>query len=447
LTTILFSDIKFPRWKNVGFLLSRVVGKRVHISHFESHLCFALVSAEIFNLSKEENMKRKRSGKQNWGAMALVMVLAVFLFAPNSAIGATIVIDDMSVTQGSSGAPAVTDSSPTPPGTDTDGITGAAANLIGGARLLEITHTAGPGGTTSGWVDTTTPHAWHVQNSDQATGWGRAVWCGSSTVTDIDTVYNLALDLTNLDYFNFVQMFADQISTFTFEVFTDATNGARATVNLTANETKNNLHLAKTDFTDIGAGVTWSNITRIELRVGPVLALDIRCLEIQAITSENPGLSCTKDFDKDYVESGDEVTATVVITNTGDVATYVKVVDVLDAGLTYKETVAGFTAPTTVGGQTLTWDSLPLTPAAELGPGASLTLKYVITVDTIAEGDVLCNDVTCEALNFPGTDTSCQACVRTAPKAPTFTQWGMIGFFLVLGAVAVCFMRRRSSVS
>jgi len=380
--------------------------------------------------------------------MALVGVLAVFLFVPNSAIGATIIIDDMSVVQGGSGTPAVADSSGGPfPATDTDGVTGAPANLIGGARLLEITHTAGAGATTSGWVNTTTPHAWHVQNSDQATGWGRAVWCGSSNVADIDGVYTLALDLTNLDYFNFIEVFADQITTFTFEVFTDATNGARATIDLTANETKNNVHLAKTtDFTNIGAGVDWSNVQRIELRIDPVLAVDTRCLEIQAITEE-PGLACTKTFDKSIVKPLDEITATVVITNTGtgDVATSVKVVDILDAGLTYKETVATYPAPDTVVGQTLTWDSL-----GPLNPGDSVTLKYVITVVTIAEGDPpLCNDVTATAIAFPGTVTNCYGCVSMIdiPTAPIFTQWGMIGFLLVIGAIAVRFMRRRSSVS
>jgi uncharacterized repeat protein (TIGR01451 family) len=144
------------------------------------------------------------------------------------------------------------------------------------------------------------------------------------------------------------------------------------------------------------------------------------------------------------VDPGDEITATVVITNTGDVATEVKVTDVLDSGLVFKEMVAGYPAPipSPPVGQTVIWPNL-----GNLNPGESLTLKYVITVVAISLGDELCNDVTAEAIQWGGIVTNCYDCVRMVGKAPTFTQWGMIGFLLVLGATAVWLMRRRSSVS
>lgn len=155
---------------------------------------------------------------------------------------------------------------------------------------------------------------------------------------------------------------------------------------------------------------------------------------------ENPSLACTKEFDKSQVDPGDEITATVVITNTGDVTTKVDVEDILDNGLTYKAMVTG--PDPTVAGQVLTWDSL-----GPLAPGENLTLKYVINVVAISLGDELCNYVTAEAIEWQEIVTNCYDCVGTVPKAPTFTQWGMIGFLLVLGASAVWLMRRRSSVS
>lgn len=390
-------------------------------------------------------MKRKRDDKQSWGAftsaMALVGMLALFLFVPNSAIGATVVIDDMSVTQGSSASPSLQDCDPAGPALQA-GVTGAPANLIGGARILEITHTVGTGPCTKTYVDDGVPSGWAVANDPNSTGWGRVVWGGSAT--NIDN-YGLTLDLTNLDYFNFTYVKADHLTTFTFEVYNDATDGSQATITMDGINDKTNVHVTKTDFIAI-AGLTavdWSaNISRITLRFNEVEDIDIYVREIQAIT-EKPSLVCTKKFDKSLVDPGDEITATVVITNTGDVPTNVKVTDVLDNGLVFKEMVAGpDPTPNPPVGQTVIWPDI-----GNLNPGESLTLEYVITVAAISQGESLCNDVTAEAIDFQGVVTNCRACVRTVGKAPTFTQWGMIGFLLVMGAISVWLMRRRSSVS
>jgi uncharacterized repeat protein (TIGR01451 family) len=388
-------------------------------------------------------MKRKRSDKQNWGAltsaMALIGVLALFLFVPNSVIGATITIDDMLVTQGSSASPSLQDCDSVGPAVQA-GVTGAPANLIGGARILEITHSIGDGPCTTAYVDAGVPSGWAVANDPNSTGWGRAVWGGSNT--DINS-YGLTLDLTNLDYFNFTYVKADHPTTFTFEVYNDATHGSQATITMDGTNDRTNVHVTKANFTAIaGTAVDWSaNISRITLRFSGAEDIDIYVRGIQAIT-EKPSLACTKKFDKSLVDPGDEITATVVITNTGDVATDVKVTDVLDNGLVFKEMVAGYPDPDTVAGQVLTWDSL-----GPLDPGNSLTLEYVITVAAISQGESLCNDVTAEAIQWVGIVTNCRACVGTIGKAPTFTQWGMIGFLLVMGAISVWLMRRRSSVS
>jgi uncharacterized repeat protein (TIGR01451 family) len=391
-------------------------------------------------------MKRKRSDKQSWGAltsaMTLLGVLALFLFVPNSAIGATIVIDDMSVVQGSSASPILTDCD-SAGGPLTAGVTGAAANLIGGARILEITHSIGEGDCTRAYVNGTATHGWAVANDPNSTGWGRAVWGGSAT--DINN-YGLTLDLTNLTHFNFTYVKADHPTTFTFEVYNGATQGSQATITMDGLNDKINHHVAKADFTAISGltAVDWSaNISRITLRFNEVEDIDIYVREIQAITIE-PGLACTKYFDVSTVEPGDEITATVDITNTGGVEMHVNVKDILDSGLTYKEPVAGFPAPNNVVGQELTWLNL-----GPLAPAGLLTLKYVITVDAISEGESLCNDVTATSVEYSATATNCRDCVQMLgePGCPTFTQWGMIGFLLVLGAISVWLMRRRSSVS
>jgi len=375
--------------------------------------------------------------------MALVGMLALFLFVPNSAIGETIVIDDMSVTQGSSASPSLQDCDSAGPALQA-GVTGVADNLIGGARILEITHSIGDGPCTTAYVeDAGDPSGWAVANDPNSTGWGRAVWGGSST--NINN-YGLTLNLANLDYFNFTYVKADHATTFTFEVYNSASQGSQATITMDGAD-KINWHVAKAALTAIPAkmAVDWSaNISRITLRFDEVEDIDIYVREIQAIiTEEQPGLTCTKKFDKSLVDPGDEITATVVIKNTGDVETNVKVTDVLDDGLVFKEMVAGYPAPDTVAGQELTWSNLGPLAAS----GGSLTLKYVITVTAISPGESLCNDVNATALQWPGVATNCRACVGTVGTVPTFTQWGMIGFLLVMGAISVWLMRRRSSVS
>jgi uncharacterized repeat protein (TIGR01451 family) len=184
-------------------------------------------------------------------------------------------------------------------------------------------------------------------------------------------------------------------------------------------------------------GKHFQQVDKLKINLG--LPFEPECC-IQVI----PGLACTKKFDKSLVDLGDEITATVVITNTGDVATHVKVTDVLDNGLVFKEMVAGYPEPNPNPpvGQTVIWPDI-----GNLNPGESLTLMYVITVAATSQGESLCNDVTAEAIQLVGIVTNCRACVHIVAKVPTFTQWGMIGFSLVLGVIAVWSMRRRSSVS
>ena len=91
----------------------------------------------------------------------------------------------------------------------------------------------------------------------------------------------------------------------------------------------------------------------------------------------------------------------------------------------------------------------------DLGPiakdGGTLTLTYDIFVDAIGAGDELCNYVLVESTTFPEIDTTCEDCVThnppPPPGVPTFTQWGIIGFLLLLTVSGVWLTRRKGSMS
>lgn len=398
-----------------------------------------MAKKKVFNI----HMKRRLS------VGACLLGFALLLLPFGQATAATIVIDDMAVQQGSAAEPAVEDCTDPPAGPQRNGVTGPAANLVGGARVIEITHTAGDGECTNAYVNTAPPHSWNVANSPNSTGWGRVVWNGSSAEAQIDTAYNLALDLCGLDHFLFTYVKSDHTTTFTFEVYNNAGQGSQATIAM-GNETKTNVALAPGDFAAIGGltPVDWcQTITRITLRFDPVEDIDTAVREIQAITAE-PAMSCEKSFDHTAVIPGDTVTATVLINNNGDIElTSVNVTDTLDTGLLY---VAGtarvngvLTEPAGGPAGPLVWNGIG--PIAVSG---TLTLTYDILVDSINPNQTLCNSVDVVSVDFPDLTTHCEDCVTyTTHEVPTFTQWGIIGFALLLSIGGFWLMRRRESMN
>lgn len=160
-----------------------------------------------------------------------------------------------------------------------------------------------------------------------------------------------------------------------------------------------------------------------------------------------PGLQCSKSFDQAIVVPGDIITATATITNTGNTPITADVTDTLQAGLSYVAMVSGL-APDSVVGQVITW------LGASLGPipvGDTLTFVYTVSVDAIDPGQTLCNDFYGKSTDYPGIDTDhCDACVSREippPSVPTFTQWGIIGFALLLSVGGLWLIRRRESIS
>lgn len=225
--------------------------------------------------------------KRRFGLGVCFLIGLAFLLLPFSqAVGAPIVIDDMSVQQGSSAIPILNACAPGP--SRQDGVTGPAANMVGGARIVEITHTAGDGPCTKCYVNAGVPPSWNVANDPNSTGWGRVVWSGSDTLIDN---YGLNLDLCTLDHFNFTYVKADHPTTFTFRVYNNAGQGSEATINFAVQGEMVNVQKAKGDFAAIGglAAIDWcAPITRITLQFTPLEDIDIAVREIQAIRDIPP---------------------------------------------------------------------------------------------------------------------------------------------------------------
>ncbi len=80
-----------------------------------------------------------------------------------------------------------------------------------------------------------------------------------------------------------------------------------------------------------------------------------------------------------------------------------------------------------------------------------MTLTYDISVDSISAEDNLCSHVVVEDHDTQALYTECEDCVTyhhaLIKEVPTFTQWGMIAFSLLLPASAVWFIQRNRSIS
>lgn len=187
------------------------------------------------------------------------------------------------------------------------------------------------------------------------------------------------------------------------------------------------------------ASGTWDGGNTTDATASVTIAYD--CFEPE------PEIVCTKDFDQGVVVPGDTITATATITNTGNVPITADVTDTLEAGLSYVAMVAG-PDPDDVTGQIITWSGASLGPIL---PGGTLTFVYTVSVDAIDPGQTLCNDFYGESTDYPGIHTGhCDACVSREippPSVPTFTQWGIIGFALLLSVGGLWLIRRRESIS
>ncbi|MEA3385802.1 MAG: hypothetical protein U9Q89_05050 [Thermodesulfobacteriota bacterium] len=331
-------------------------------------------------------------------------------------------------------------------GTESSTIGPDAAEVIGGYRYIWINLTAGSGSVGTSMSVTNGEMKFSVDSG--AVGGNEVRWTGNVS----EDAFSLDAGFNPNDTFRIVVIDDDLPVPLYLQVFTDAANYSTYIWALPGNiiNTPTDFYAACNDpgWVATGTGVEWSDVGAIYLGVASTSMLDISIdlLELQA--SE---LSCVKSFDNHEVNTGDVITATVEVQNTGDAPSgLIDITGTLDAGLSY------------VAGSALV-DGLPNEPAGgsvgplvwqNLGPiatAANMTLTYDISVDSISTGDRLCSYVMVEDHDTQTLYTECEDCVtfHDAPikEVPTFTQWGMIAFSLLLAASAVWFIQRNRSIS
>jgi len=379
-----------------------------------------------------------------------LLLAGLFCLSTSQAFGANVVIDDFTVSQGSSAFPPLQRTSVGSSGPVS--VTGSTANIVGGHRHLFLTQTTNVASIVSkAWVDV---NEWDVSNDPGASGWGRVVWNGSATEAN----YGLALDWTNLSYINMAYLSNDNSTTFYLRVFTSAGNYGTASVVVPSSLT--NHQFVQGDFSVTGS-LNWANITRIEMWFDPRYAIDTRVLRLDA-QLEAPNIDCvTKRWSLNSDWSGLVQTvnlppgttfpltlyAEFTVANTGDGNDTVYIEDTLPAGLTLASVVPdaiisppGFTLGNAsgVGPGVVSWTS-----TSELKAGESLVFRYRITVAAF-EGSKSNTFRARAGSDSVFSDTPCPAYVLYSPqRVPSLNQWGVILLSLLLIASAIWLMRKR----
>lgn len=384
----------------------------------------------------------KRKLRKKFGLEACLAVGLVFLLLPFSqALGRT-VIDTFTTEQPMIDRWWNTDGS----GTEFWTIGPGAAEVIGGYRYTWINLTAGSGAVGIRMLATNGDMIFSVDSG--ATGEGEVRWTGNVS----EDAFSLGAGFNPNGTFRIVVIDDDLEVDLYLQVCTDAANYSTFTWDLDGGiiNTPTDLYAACNDpnWVATGTGVEWSNVGAIYLGVTSTSMLDIRIGLLEFQSSE---LSCVKSFDSHEVNTGDIITATVEVQNTGDAPSgLIDITGTLDAGLSY------------VAGSALV-DGLPNEPAGgpvgplvwqNLGPiatAANMTLTYDISVDSISAQDSLCSHVVVEDHDTQTLYTECEDCVTyhdvPIKEVPTFTQCGIITFSLLLAASAVWFIQRNRSIS
>ncbi|PXF58020.1 MAG: hypothetical protein C4B58_08150 [Deltaproteobacteria bacterium] len=392
--------------------------------------------------TKRKKVMEKRKLRKKFDLGACLAVSLVFLLLPFSLALGQIVIDAFTTEQ-----PMIQRWwDPDGNGTEDSTIGPGADEVIGGYRYTWINLTGGTGAVGTRMVATNGDLIFSVDSG--AVGGCEVRWTGDVS----ENAMSLGASFNPNDIFRIVIIDDDLPVLLYLRVFTDAANYSTYTWTLPGGiiDTPTDLYAAcnAPDWVATGTGVEWSNVGAIYLGVASTSMLDIRIglLDLQA--SE---LSCVKSFDNHEVNTGDVITATVEIQNTGHAPSgLIDITDTLDAGLSY------------VAGSALV-DGLPNEPAGgpvgplvwqNLGPiatAANITLTYDISVDSISAKDRLCSYVVVEDHDTQTLYTECEDCVtyHDAPikEVPTFTQWGMIAFSLLLATSAVWAIQRNRSIS
>jgi uncharacterized repeat protein (TIGR01451 family) len=177
-------------------------------------------------------------------------------------------------------------------------------------------------------------------------------------------------------------------------------------------------------------------------------SIDTNCSD--CLTGVTVELECDKFFDVYTVFPGDNVLVTVEVINATVIPVPVSISDTLDSGLQYVPGTSerdGVPIPDpTIVAQNLTWNNVGTVPA-----NGTMALTYQVNVVAISLGGVLCNSVVVYDPSLTTVYADCIDCVRAlgippdvCPTCvPTMSQWGMILFPLLLGAMGIWSIRRR----
>ena len=391
--------------------------------------------------TKRKKVMEKRKLRKRFGLGVCLAVGLVFLLLPFSQVlGQT--VDTFTTEQ-----PMIDRWwDPDGNGTEDSTIGPGAAEVIGGYRYTRINLTGGTGVVGTRMVATNGDMIFSVDSG--AIGGGEVRWTGNVS----EDAFSLGAGFNPNDIFSIVVIDDDLAVSLYLRVFTDAVNYSTYTWDLPGGiiGTPTDFFAAcnASGWVATGTGVEWSNVGAIHLGVASTSMLDIRIGLIELQASE---LSCIKSFDNHEVNTGDVVTATVEVHNTGNAPSgLIDITGTLDAGLSY---VAGSALvdgvpnePAGGPGGPLVWQNL-----GPIATAANMTLTYDISVDSISTGDKLCSYVVVEDHDTQTLYTECEDCVtfHDAPikEVPTFTQWGMIAFSLLLAASAVWAIQRNRSIS
>jgi len=385
----------------------------------------------------------------------------IALAASNQALSYTVVIDDMTATQGSAGSPAV---SQTGPGT-TYATPFNNAGIYGGWRHIGLTNGASApiGAYSASWVNPfghdTGQGTWQVAlPSGNPNGFGEIIWNGSSTLADNSLP---PLNLDTLVQFTINYLYADHATTFYMQVYSAANECAQAPI-ATVNGVLTNEVVLKGDFNNAAnacyAGSAPATLTSIKkIRIvftGDQDALDTDLRGVSGTFEEPPQVQCV-----DKTLNGEKalqlpvgakppynLTVGFTVSNTGGQQSLITVQDLMPAGMAPTGPVSCSTIPPggiTFGSQTtpdFTWNS-----TSPLAAGQTATCSFPATLSNINEGQTLTNLLQAGASGGPLNPNQCRATI-TRPgrviKIPTMGEWGMITFMSLLGLLGVFGVRR-----
>ncbi len=194
----------------------------------------------------------------------------------------------------------------------------------------------------------------------------------------------------------------------------------------------------------VGQTVTWNSVTvaagatvtytyQVDVAAGiaggATLTNDATWQELRddvTVTVREPEPGLEKTAAETVVDSPGTVNYTLTLTNTGGSDATGPLVDVLPDGITFDSVTGSTPAPTSVVGQTVTWNSVTV------APGATVTYTYLVNVAAgIAGGATLTNDATWLDLQDdatvtvrepdPGLEKTADVTVVTSPGEVNYT--------------------------